>query len=100
MASLDLTLEECEAQNLSHGDTGIGAAADDQPLDDVLNFVVKFLEGEHPKSSSMSPGTRAMVFNMVKQTLAWKQTARKQDEVHAKILEINRIMSTVVAGLS
>ena len=99
-ASLDSFPKDLQAHSPTHEDQGAGIPAAFQPLDDVLDFVVKFLEGEHAKSSCMSSDTRAMVLDMVKQTLAWKQMERTEDELHAKVSEINHVMSTVVAGLS
>jgi len=91
---------DCNNINSKCDDNDVGMAAIFQPLDNVLDFVVKFLEGEHPKSSCMASDTRAMILAMVRQSLAWKTENRTADEVRAKVIEINHIMSTVAAGLS
>ena len=99
VARLSRGSQDPEPHRPAPGHTSIAEGSVFQPLDNVLEFVIKFLEGEHTKSSSLSSGTHALVLDMVKQTLAWKQTERDKDEVHAKVLEINQMMSTIVAGL-
>ena len=70
-----------------------------QQLDATLDFVLKFLEGEHAKSGLLSKLDRAKVVQQVKLTLAWKLQGRTQLEVEARIQEINAMMSEIVQRL-
>ena len=49
-----------------------------EALDTTLEFIVKFLEGDHAKSQQLGEIDRARILQHVKEALAWKKCARTQ----------------------
>ena len=70
-----------------------------QPLDQTLDYIIRFLEGLRAKSSRISGETREFVLKHVKDTLAWKSMPRSQQEVQDRITELNSVMTEIVANL-
>ena len=68
-------------------------------LDVTLDYIVRFLEGDHAKSRSISQGTRSAVLEHVKDAIAWKAEDHTNEEIQQKAQELNAMMSKVVRNL-
>ena len=70
-----------------------------KPLDSCLEYMVRFLEGEHPKSEKISPNVKDHVLKTVRDAMAWKLEARTADQVKQKIDQLNKKMLAIVQHL-
>lgn len=70
-----------------------------QPLDHFLDYIMRFLDGEHSKSTNLPEQARSKILQKVKVALAWKAQSRLPHEVNAKLAELNFIMSGTVRHL-
>ena len=70
-----------------------------KPLDTCLEYMVKFLEGEHAKSEKRPPNIKSHVLKTVRETMAWKSGDRTADQVKQKINQLNEKMSAIVQNL-
>ncbi len=70
-----------------------------KPLDLCLEYMVRFLEGEHSKSEMMVPNVKDHVLKTVRDAMAWKLQVRTADQVRQKIDQLNENMSAIVQHL-
>ena len=70
-----------------------------KPLDSCLEYMVRFLEGEHPKSEKIPPNVKDHVLKTVRDAMAWKLEARTADQVKQKIDQLNKKMLAIVQHL-
>ena len=68
-----------------------------KPLDSTLDFVMRSLEGEHAKSKTITEIVRSSILERVKEAMTWKQQLRSQEEIEAKVFEMNAMMSDIVS---
>ena len=66
------------------------------PLDVTLEYMVKFLEGDHAKSDQVSKAKRDEVLKHIRATMAWQSGPRSPTEVKAKGEELNNMMMEIV----
>lgn len=66
------------------------------PLDTTLEFIAKFLEGQHIESSQANAEMRSIILYHVDATLQWKCVPRSPEEVDAKVDELNDLMGKIV----
>ena len=87
---------ETAADAVADSDLDAPADAVFKPLDVTLDYILKFLEGEHAKSVQVAPATRSTVLRCVKAAVVWKQTPRSSHEVENYNRKLNDLMSSVV----
>ena len=62
-------------RSTSSGDVSFG------DLDTTLEYAIKFLEGDHAKSSQISGATRSSILSKVKDVLQWKKRLRTESQI-------------------
>ena len=63
----------------------------------LLDFILKFLEGEHVKSKRLTEANRSTVLGLVKSAISWKTAApRSSQEVQEYIQKLNNVMGEIV----
>jgi len=70
-----------------------------KPLNSTLDFILRFLEGEHAKSSKIHQSVRASILEEVKSAIAWKQQTHPKEKVQEKVAELNAMMGDIVRQL-
>lgn len=70
-----------------------------KPLDSTLDFIVRFLEGEHTKSEKITQSMRESILKAVRSAMAWRRHDRSQEAVQHKVEELNTMMSRIVNQL-
>ena len=70
-----------------------------EQLDCTLDYIMKFLEGDHAKSANTFESTRTRILDRVKTTIQWRLQAPSHDEVQGEIACLNSMMSDIVAKL-
>ena len=68
-------------------------------LDSTFDYMVRFLEGEHAKSGTISQNLRSAILENIRATMVWKDGARTQQEVELKVAELNGRMASIVSSL-
>ena len=68
-------------------------------VDTVLDYIIKFLEGQHSKSGKAPPSDRTNVLHHVRSALQWKTHSRTTEEITAKVNELNQMMMDLVGKL-
>ena len=68
-----------------------------KPLDITLDYMLKFLEGEHVKSESISEKNRSTVLGLIKSAMSWKATTqRSSQDVREYTQKLNNVMGEIV----
>ena len=68
-------------------------------VDTVLDYIIKFLEGQHSKSGKVPLSDRTNVLHHVRSALQWKTHSRTTEEINAKVNELNQMMMDLVGKL-
>ena len=68
-------------------------------LDVSLDYIMKFLEGQHVKSGKVTGEQRARILERVKAAIVWKQDTRSSAEVQRLVDNLNGMMSEIVQQL-
>ena len=66
-------------------------------LQSRLDYMLKFVEGQHVMSCSISTTDRNSIVSKVKSTLAWKLQTRQAAEIQAATQELDAMMTTIVS---
>ena len=77
-------------------------AAEQQPdarLDVTLEYTIRFLEGDHKKSSLISQSILTSVLEEIKTTMKWKEQPRAPHEIIERIDSLNGLMMETVSSL-
>ena len=69
------------------------------PLALCLEYMVRFLEGDHTKSEQIPPNVRDHVLKLVRDAMAWKSTRRTAEQVQQKINQLSENISAIVQNL-
>ena len=88
--------EQVHSAPLDSTSSGDGSFGD---LDTTLEYVIKFLEGDHAKSSQISGATRSSILSKVKDVLQWKKRPRTEPQISEHVAELNSMMMNKVARL-
>ena len=89
--------ETKEAMNAGNGWEGDAPAEDAfKALDVTLDFIVKFLEGAHAKSTTISKDDRSAILQRVQSSLEWKKQWRSKHEVQTMVEDLNVMMTSIV----
>ena len=70
-----------------------------KPLDNCLDYILKFLEGGHAKSHTLPEQTRSRIMSHVKSTLKWKMEGRTQKEIDERVNDLSAMMVQIVNEL-
>ena len=68
-------------------------------LDSTLNYLLKYLEGDHDKGSNITKDVRDKAFRLVKAGIAWKRQPRSKQEVDEFASTLNKLVGEVVSRL-
>ena len=70
-----------------------------KPLETTLEYMVRFLEGEHTQSGNVSGPQREYILQHIKAAMDWKSRCRSTTEVQAKVEELNAMMIDIMQQL-
>jgi len=91
--------DEVDTQTATRSMPGEALGSNARRLDTTLDYILRFLEGDHAKSGSLTEQTKDDIMRHVKATLAWKRQARTCHEIEEKIAELNTMMMEIVSNL-
>ena len=69
------------------------------PLENTLDYILRFVEGEHAKSDRLPEHDREQILFCVKATLSWKALPRTEEAVTRKIGELNEMMARTLSKI-
>ena len=71
-----------------------------EALESRLDYMAKFLEGQHEKSDRITPTLRGKVLGSVKQAMDWRKRHRTAEQIAFKIQELDSMMMDVMKTMS
>ena len=91
--------DEIETQTATRSMPGEALESNARRLDTTLDYILRFLEGDHAKSGSLTEQIKDDVMHRIKATLAWKRQGRTGHEIEEKVAELNSMMMEIVSKL-
>ena len=85
-----------------HADYTTAAAGEKdlcEPLEITIDYMLRFLEGDHSRSQRLAESDRGTVLSLVKSAMSWKTAQRPAKEVEKYTQNLNNVMSEIVRKL-